>query len=66
MKLEKISFCKVEDLVVVDEAIWEELIKCALDAFPDLKGKIGYDDPDFTDKVMGLLELMYGQTVGSA
>lgn len=66
MTLTRISFIKVQDMIMVSEEVWEELIECYLSSHPDLRGHVGYDDPDFREKAMGLLQLMYGQTQGSA
>lgn len=56
-ELDRISYVKVEDLIIITEEVFGELVRVYLDAHPSLKGQIAEDDSfveNFT-QVMGLL-----------
>ena len=56
-ELDHIPYVKVEDLVIITEEVWGELVKCYLEAHPELRGQIEEDEAfveNFT-QIMGLL-----------
>ncbi len=48
--MDKISFRKVDDLVITDENTWGELIKCYISVHPDAKSTISFEDKAIMDK----------------
>lgn len=50
--MDKISFMKIDDIVITTEEVWGELIKCYISVHPDFKGKISYEDKDIKEKAL--------------
>ena len=58
--MDKIPFVKVDDMIIVEEDVWGELLTCYIKANPDIKGDISYKDEAIMEKVSLLLSSCEG------
>ena len=63
MKLNRIPFVKVEDLVIIDEAVFGELVRVYLEAYPELKGQVS-EDKDFESSFIDTVSLLMAEPEG--
>jgi hypothetical protein len=64
--MERLPFVKLEDLVMLTEEDFGELVEVYLLAHPDMKGQVVYDDKVLKDKAMKLISFASSPTMGSA
>lgn len=58
--MDRIPFVKIDDMVIVGEDVWGELIKCYISVHPDAKGRISYEDESISEKVSLLFSCCEG------
>ena len=64
--MERLPFVKLEDIVMLSEEDFEELIKCYLESHPDMKGMVVYEDKELWKRVSKLIGFAAAPTMGSA
>lgn len=64
-KLTRIPFVKVEDLVIIDEVVFGELVRVYLEHYPELRGQVS-EDKDFEQNFIQTIGLLMAEPQGSA